>query len=186
MQRKTSYHQQLNHFAGSIMALVFGITGATLAMANSAVANSAVANPTTAQHPSQNTQPLQMAQSSSLVGSWRLVNMTAADLPTPMLPISSTELTAEFSGDRIAGSGGCNRFMGGYKLQDGNLNIGPLASTFMACEQAVMDQETKYLAALQAAQRYEIDDQGNLTIFYQTEQGSGVLRFVAQATKGLW
>lgn len=180
MQRKT-HRQPLNPLTGYILALGVGIAAAAPALANSTVAN-----PATPQHSSQNTQPFQVAESSSLTGSWRLVNMTEANSPTPMVPPQNTEPTAEFSGNRIAGSGGCNRFMGGYKIQDGQLSIGPLASTFMACEPPVMNQELKYLAALQGAQRYEIDDQGNLTIFYQTDQGSGVLRFVAQATKGLW
>lgn len=75
--------------------------------------------------------------------------------------------------------------MGGYQTQGEQLSIGPLASTFMACEEPIANQEFKYLNALQAAQRYEVD-QGQLTIFYQTEQESGVLRFTAQAVPGLW
>jgi heat shock protein HslJ len=98
-----------------------------------------------------------------------------------MVPPQTTELTADFSGDRISGSGGCNRFTGGFKTQGQQLSIGPLASTFMACEESVMTQETRYLTALQGAQRYEIDDQKQLTIVYQTEKTSGVLRFMAQA-----
>lgn len=142
-----------------------------------------VTTPALAQLFSEKTQPWQMAQSSSLTGSWRLANMTESSAPTPMLP--SQELTADFSGDRITGSGGCNRFMGGYQTQGEQLRIGPLASTFMACEEPIANQEFKYLNALQAAQRYEVD-QGQLTIFYQTEQESGVLRFTAQAVPGLW
>lgn len=173
MNRQTSDCPQLNRCIGSIVALAVGLIGA----------NPAIANPAPPQS-THNLQPFHMAQSSSLSGSWRLANMTSGNLPTPMLPVG--ELTVEFSGDRIAGSGGCNRFMGGYKAQGGELSIGPLASTFKACEEAVMTQETQYLAALQGAQRYEIDDQGNLTIYYQTEQGSGVLRFTTQTIRGLW
>lgn len=130
--------------------------------------------------------PLQMAQVPSLTGDWRLVNMTAGNLPTPMVPPQITALTAEFADGRITGSGGCNRFMGGYEAQGEQLTIGPLASTFMACEPPIMDQESRYLTALQGAQRYEVNEQG-LTVFYQTEQGAGVLRFAAaQPVRGLW
>ncbi|GAB4369741.1 MAG: hypothetical protein Kow00121_09890 [Elainellaceae cyanobacterium] len=129
---------------------------------------------------------LLMAQTTSLSGSWRLANMTESAAPTPMVPSTDTELTADFADGRITGSGGCNRFMGGYETQGEQLSIGPLASTFMACEEAVMNQETRYLSALQGAQRYEIDDQGQLTIVYQTEQESGVLRFVPQSVQALW
>jgi heat shock protein HslJ len=93
----------------------------------------------------------------------------------PMLP--SEELTAEFASDRISGSGGCNRFMGSYQTEGETLTIGPLASTFKACEESISTQETRYLQALQGAQRYEVTEQG-LTIDYQTEEGAGVLRFV--------
>lgn len=48
-----------------------------------------------------------------------------------------------------------------------------------------MNQEFKFLKALQGAQRYEVNDDG-LQIFYTTEEGSGVLRFVSQAITGLW
>lgn len=131
-------------------------------------------------------RPLQMAQSASAIaGSWRLANMTESPFPTPMLP--STDLTAEFADGRVSGSGGCNRFNGGYQAPGSNqLSIGPLASTFKACEQSLMDQESRFLKALQGAQRYEMDGPDQLTIYYKTEQNSGVLRFTAQAVRGLW
>ncbi|HIK14673.1 MAG TPA: META domain-containing protein [Leptolyngbyaceae cyanobacterium M33_DOE_097] len=145
--------------------------------------NSAIAYPL-----QQGVQPQYMAQSSSAIaGKWRLVNMTEGDSPMPMVLPRSPEVTAEFEGDRLYGSGGCNRFNGGFETSDGSLAIGPLASTFKACEEAIMQQETKYLQALQGAQRYEVNRDG-LQIFYQTEQGSGVLRFVAQTSsvRALW
>jgi len=142
------------------------------------------ASPAIAQSPSARTLPLQMAQVSSLSGSWRLVIM--GEPTSPGVVPQATKLTAEFSDGHISGSGGCNRFMGGYHTQGDQLSIGPLASTFMACEQPVMGQEMKYLAALQGAQRYEIDRQGQLTIFYRTEQESGVLRFTTQTVRALW
>ena len=124
------------------------------------------------------------AQASPLIGNWRLTSMTEASAPTPMLP--SAELTADFADNRISGSGGCNRFMGTFTTQGEQLTIGELASTFKACEEAVMNQEVKYLTALQGAQRYEVNDQNQLTIFYQTEQESGVLRFISQGVRSLW
>jgi heat shock protein HslJ len=55
----------------------------------------------------------------------------------------------------------------------------------MACQEAVMTQESNYLKALQSAQRYEVNKDG-LQIFYKTDQGTGVLRFVSQTVQGLW
>ncbi|WP_088890379.1 META domain-containing protein [Leptolyngbya ohadii] len=156
-----------------------------IAAAGAVVAGLSWMAPAIAQPQEQNSllaeTPVQMAQTSSLTGSWKLANMTAGNSPMPMLPASDTVPTAEFRDGRIAGSGGCNRFMGGYETEGNQLKIGPLASTFMACQPAVMSQESTYLKALQGAQRYEITDDG-LTIFYETEEGEGVLRFVAQTT----
>jgi heat shock protein HslJ len=126
---------------------------------------------------------LPMAQASSLSGSWQLTNLTEDG--TPMVPSQDTPLTAEFSDGSIFGSGGCNRFKGGYTTEGETLSIGPLASTMMACEQSMMQQESRYLKAMQGAKRYEVTDQG-LSIFYETDQGSGVLRFTAQTVRGLW
>jgi|GEM_PF-706595 len=126
-----------------------------------------------------------MAQSSSaLGGSWRLVSL--GEMASPDVVPQSMELTAEFEGDRLFGSGGCNRFTGGFETQGNQLSVGPLASTFMACEPPIADQETRYLAALQGAQRYEINEQGQLLIFYETEEGMGVLQFIRQPIPGLW
>jgi len=37
------------------------------------------------------------------------------------------------------------------------ISIGPLVSTMMACAEAVTSQETRYLKALQDAERYTLD-----------------------------
>jgi heat shock protein HslJ len=168
MNCKASFNQRF----ARCMAMVVGFVGI------------AAATPVLAQQLPHKILLSQMAQTSpSIEGSWRLANMSEDAAPTPMLP--SEELTADFSGDRLSGSGGCNRFMGGFKTEGNQLTIEPLASTFKACETPVMNQETKYLTALQGAQRYEVNDQG-LQIFYQTAQGSGVLRFTAQTVRALW
>lgn len=162
--------QQLTSYTA---ILVVGITGVAT--------NSAIA-----QRASENVQLLQLAQSTAPIqGNWRLVNMTAPGSPMPMVPAQTPELTADFAGERVSGSGGCNRFMGGFETKGNQLSIGPLASTFKACQQPIMQQETTYLAALQDAQRYEVNKDG-LQIFYKTEQGTGVLRFTRQGVSALW
>lgn len=153
-------------------AMIIGAVGITLA------------TPVVAQTFVQETPSL-MAQSSSIVGNWRLANISEAPFPTPMVIPQDLELTVEFSADRLAGSGGCNRFMGGYETDGDQLKITPLASTRMACEETVMNQEFRFLQALEGAQRYEVSDQG-LQIFFETEQSSGVLRFTSQTVRGLW
>jgi heat shock protein HslJ len=165
----------MNNSAGIIQKLAVGI--ATFTVGSVSIA---IALPAAAQQPSTTT-PIQMAQSPSpIIGSWRLTNMTMPGSPMPMLPAAETPLTAEFEGDRVAGSGGCNRFFGGFQAQGQRLTISQLGSTNMACEPAaVMSQEANYLQALQGAQRYEVTPQG-LTIYYRVAQGEGVLRYVAE------
>ncbi|MBF2050705.1 MAG: META domain-containing protein [Leptolyngbya sp. IPPAS B-1204] len=53
------------------------------------------------------------------------------------------------AGDRLLGSGGYNRFVGGYQTEDDQLNIETLASTKMACEKTILNQETKSLMTIQ-------------------------------------
>ena len=168
MSCKSSFIQKTSYVAALVVGMV-GVTAANLAAAQPAF---------------DKTPPVQLAQSSALSGSWRLVAM--GEPASPGAVPQATELTAEFADGRISGSGGCNRFMGGYKTQGEQLTIEPLASTSMACEGNAMGQEAKYLKALQAAQRYEVDSQGRLTIFYQIDQQSGVLRFASQNVRGLW
>ncbi|MGA9382136.1 MAG: META domain-containing protein [Phormidium sp.] len=170
MNSKTLFRQQLT---SGIVTLIIGSAGIIYV-------NPVVAKPTS----NNITLPLEMAQSSSLAGSWRLANMAETNLPTPMVPVG--ELTVNFADGRISGSGGCNRFMSSYETQGDRLTISQLASTFKACEETIMKQEFKYLKALQGAQRYEVDNQGQLTIYYQTDQESGVLRFTSQNVRGLW
>lgn len=141
--------------------------------------NEAIARPL----PDLSSGPLYMAQTPTLQGSWRLANMTAPPFPTPMMV--TTEITADFANGRVTGSGGCNRYNGSYTTTGNQLKIGPLASTFKACEPQIMEQESRYLKALQQAVRYEVSQEG-LQVYYKNEEGEGVLRFTSQTVRGLW
>jgi heat shock protein HslJ len=59
---------------------------------------------------------------------------------------------------KTAGNGSCNRFFGPAEINGSAIKLGPLASTRIGCPEAVMDQETKYFNALQAAERFEWKD----------------------------
>lgn len=74
--------------------------------------------------------------------------------------LEGTTLTASFGKDgALSGNSGCNEFNGPYKVNGGQITIGPLASTMKMCSdpEGVMDQEAQYLAALQSAASYEIE-----------------------------
>ena len=68
-------------------------------------------------------------------------------------------VTAFFDEDgTISGQGGCNSYTGSWETDENSIEIGPLASTAMACAEAeVTDQETRYLAVLQDAATYRVD-----------------------------
>ena len=54
------------------------------------------------------------------------------------------------AGQKVAGRAACNRFFGTYRQAGDALEIKPGGSTRMACPPAVMDQESRFLAALGA------------------------------------
>ena len=77
--------------------------------------------------------------------------------------IVDTEITAEFvsSEGTVKGSAGCNSYFGSYELEGSQLSIpGPIGATEMYCvePEGVMEQEQEYLATLQLAESYEIND----------------------------
>ena len=73
--------------------------------------------------------------------------------------IDNAQSTLEFSTDgKVLGRGGCNRYGGTVSLSGASMIVGELFSTKMACVPALMDQETKFLAALQATRSYRMED----------------------------
>lgn len=100
--------------------------------------------------------------------------------------IQGTKLTLAFGMDgRVSGNAGCNTFSGSYTSENGGLNIGPLASTRIACAEpaGVMEQEAQYLAALQLAATYRIA--GNTLTIRDASDAMQVVAQVAAAPSGL-
>lgn len=57
----------------------------------------------------------------------------------------------------VSGFGGCNRYRGTVRLEAGRIRFGPLAATRMACTPAAMEQEHRFLAALEKATGFRLD-----------------------------
>lgn len=80
---------------------------------------------------------------------WRLTKLpqggSLVDVPAGVVA------DARFDAGRVAGTGGCNQFTGPATVDGASLEIGPLASTEMACQGAAGDVEQVYLANLAAA-----------------------------------
>jgi len=82
--------------------------------------------------------------------------------------IDNVQATLEFRKDgKVSGRGSCNRFTGSTEISGNTLKMGPLASTRMMCPEALMNQETKYLKALESAQRFE--RQGSTLLIYSQD-----------------
>ena len=79
-----------------------------------------------------------------------------------------TEITAIFEDGKLTGSAGCNTYNGTYTItagaEENEIDIGPLATTRMACQERVMNQEARYLGALEEAETYVIE--GTTLIIY--------------------
>lgn len=63
---------------------------------------------------------------------------------------------------RVSGSTGCNRYTGVATREGEALRFGPLATTRRACVPALMDQEQKFLRAMQDVRSYVVATNGLL------------------------
>lgn len=104
--------------------------------------------------------PLAIAAFSTVAGEPPLVgsHWRAERIDGEPVLADATPTLAFVESDRVAGSGGCNRFFGGVTFSDGGrLKFGALASTKMACAPPVLDQEQRFLDALAASTHYRVD-----------------------------
>lgn len=71
-------------------------------------------------------------------------------------PKLGSSVTLKFEDGTVSGSAGCNRFTGDYEASGESLSIKPLATTRMACDAELMEQEQRFLAALQSATTWSV------------------------------
>jgi putative lipoprotein len=90
--------------------------------------------------------------------------------------IDNAQSTLEFAtAGKVSGRGGCNRYGGTVEVKGASIIVGELISTKMACAPALMDQETRFLAALQATRSYRMTEENKLLLSDAT--GTPRLRF---------
>jgi heat shock protein HslJ len=91
---------------------------------------------------------------------WTLVELDGAPALAARDANSAMEnphLRFEPDSGRVTGSTGCNHLAGRYELSGARLRLSQLISTKRACvEDARMRQETRFLAALEAADRHRL------------------------------
>lgn len=98
-----------------------------------------------------------------LAGEW------VAELVAGEPVVEGTRVTMQFEDGRVFGSGGCNRFQGGYTIEEGELVIGNLASTMMACPEPIMEQERRFHESVGEAAEIRLEE-GKLV--FQDEEGA--------------
>ena len=114
-------------------------------------------------------------QERSLAGSeWRVESITGKQ------SVGETEMFIQFRDNgELSGNGGCNRFHGSYTITENNIKFGRVAATRMACPEPVMNLETIFFDALEAATSFEVteyqmtlsDKSGSLLAkFFQTDR----------------
>ncbi len=92
-------------------------------------------------------------------------------------PVAYRTPTIEFAADRISGTGGCNRFFGGYTISGDRISFGGVGATEMACEPVVMAQEAAFHTALSSAQTYRREGE---TLILSSSAGEALVFRAAQ------
>jgi heat shock protein HslJ len=93
-----------------------------------------------------------MTGDSQIIGTWRAQDIGGRPLG------DDVGSTIVFGDDgRVTGDAGVNRFGGSYRIDDDEIELGPLVSTRMAGPEAAMRQEQDFLAALSGRRRFAID-----------------------------
>jgi heat shock protein HslJ len=96
----------------------------------------------------------------TLEGVWRVTGYNNGR-DAVVSPVEGTGVVVTFSADgTVSGTAGCNQFSGGYSIDGDSIAIGPLMSTMMACEDAIMAQEQAVIAALDGATHWQVTATG--------------------------
>ena len=98
--------------------------------------------------------------------------------------IIGTEIAANFGEDgQLTGSAGCSKYVAEYRTEGDSITISSAVVTArMACQEAVMEQENAYLAALETADTYKIEG-ANMEM--RTADGAKVAGFQRASAGGL-
>jgi heat shock protein HslJ len=89
---------------------------------------------------------------------WKLQALQDSNGPTLIEPPGRPpELLLAVDQERVSGTDGCNRLIGGFRLAGDELSFSRLASTQMACLPEAMAYERRYGQALAQVRRWSID-----------------------------
>ncbi|WP_027967694.1 META domain-containing protein [Halomonas halocynthiae] len=86
---------------------------------------------------------------------WKLIQLGGERVDVQVSQ-SEAHIVLHSEDNRVSGAAGCNRLMGGFKTSENQLELGPLATTMMACDSASMALEQRFLAALNEVASYRV------------------------------
>jgi heat shock protein HslJ len=90
-------------------------------------------------------------------GEWVVTDVAGKGL------VDRSRATLNFGGDgRVYGRGSCNNYTAQYTITGEALTVGKTAGTMMACEPAVMQQESLFLDVLRSVRAFDFRDDGAL------------------------
>jgi heat shock protein HslJ len=112
---------------------------------------------------------------------WRLESYPS-DSGEPVPVPQAVVATARFEAGRVAGSGGCNRYGGSYRLSGDRIVVEQVVATLMACPGPPGEVEHGFLPQLHRVASYVVD--GSRLDLFDTD-GRVVLTFVAVQEPGL-
>ena len=104
--------------------------------------------------------------------SWILTQMLTAGGQTQILDVG---VSASFDGTTISGNAGCNSYHASYEASGNVISFGPIASTTMACPEAEMSTEARYLQLLADVATFETSGR---SMSMSDADGTPVLQFM--------
>lgn len=79
--------------------------------------------------------------------------------------VQGSRVTLDFGADgRVSGNASCNSYSGSYVLTGEGMTVGRTATTMMACQPELMQQEMAFHAALAKVRRFELGPDGTLDL----------------------
>ena len=92
--------------------------------------------------------------------------------------VDSSMITIKFDEEigQVNGTSGCNRYFGSYERKGKRFSFGPLAGSRRACVPALMNQEQRFLAALQSVTQARWLDRTRIEL--QNEEAESTLTLI--------
>lgn len=114
-------------------------------------------------------EPTDDQDAAALMGSkWDLISYGGKP------PVAGSQPTLNFDETGLGGTTGCNSYFGSYETSGDKLNVGEMGQTLMAClEEGLMEQESSFLAMLQAAESFSLTE---TQLIIYTSQGEMIFQ----------